>query len=184
MCRPPSGRVRRRACGLPYPASGRRSHPSVALHVCFLTGAPRRRRPGRCSPFHAPIPPASSGIRRWGGGGGDSPALHPGTDGRCASPVTLPVLGNWCFGRATANYVDRPQASLGSGDRPPLRTPAGDPTPITHVKLRTRAKSSTGFSLSKSVPGFKSGYLFSGCRLTSLIRGMDVLHIHPTSQER
>ena len=125
-------------------------------------------------------PAASDG----GGGGGDSPALHPGTDGHCASPVTLPVLGNWCFGRATANYVDRPQASLGSGDRPPLRTPAGDPTPITHVKLRTRAKSSTGFSLSKSVPGFKSGYLFSGCRLTSLIRGMDVLHIHPTSQER
>ena len=30
-----SGRVRWRACGLPYPASGRRSRPSVALHVCF-----------------------------------------------------------------------------------------------------------------------------------------------------
>jgi len=88
MCRlPSSGRVRRRACGLPYPASGRRSR-SVALHVCFLTGAPRRRRPGRCSPFHAPIPPASSGVRR--GGGGDSPARRPVADGRCASPVTLP----------------------------------------------------------------------------------------------
>ena len=46
------------------------------------------------------------------------------------------------FGRATADYVDRPQAALGSrhqpgtapgpaGDRPsPLRAPAGDPTPI------------------------------------------------------
>ena len=77
MCRPPSsGRVRRRTCGLPYPASGRRSRPSVALHVCFLTGASRRRRPGRCSPFHAPIPPASSGVRR--GGGGDSLACCPG----------------------------------------------------------------------------------------------------------
>ena len=42
-----SGGVRRRACGLLYPASGRRSRPSVALHVCVLTGAPRRRRPGR-----------------------------------------------------------------------------------------------------------------------------------------
>ena len=31
---PSSGRVRRRACGLPYPASGRRSRPSVALLLC------------------------------------------------------------------------------------------------------------------------------------------------------
>jgi len=83
MCRQPSsGRVRRRACGLPYPASGRRS-----LHV---GSAPRRRRPGRCSPFHAPIPPAFSSVRR--GRGGDSPACRPGADGRCASPVTLPRI--------------------------------------------------------------------------------------------
>ena len=47
------GRVRRRACGLPYPASGRGWRPSVSLHVCVLTGAPRRQRPGRCPPFHA-----------------------------------------------------------------------------------------------------------------------------------
>ena len=95
MCRPPStGRVQRRTCGLPYPASGRRSRPSVALHVCFLTGAPRRRRPGRCPPFHAPIPPATSTNCHCpaasDGGGGDSPARRPGADGRCASPVTLP----------------------------------------------------------------------------------------------
>ena len=31
---------------------------------------------------------------------------------------------------------------------------AGDPTPITQVKVRTRAKSITGFSLSKPVIGF------------------------------
>jgi len=86
------------------------------------------------------------------------------------------------FGRATADYVDRPQAALGShhrpgtaqgpaGDRPSsLRAPAGDPTPITQVKVRTRAKSTTGFSLSKPVPGFKTGYRFSGSRLTSLIQ--------------
>jgi len=67
MCRPPSSdHVRRRACGLSYPAFGRRSRPSVALHVCFLTGAPWRRRPGHCPPFHAPIYPSrlSSGVRR------------------------------------------------------------------------------------------------------------------------
>ena len=50
----------------------------------------------------------------------------------------------------------------------PLRAPAGDPTPITQVKVSTRAKSTTGFSLSKAVPGFKTGYRFSGSRLTSL----------------
>ena len=56
-----------------------------------------------------------------------------------------------------------------AGDRPsPLRAPAGDPTLITQVKVRTRAKSITGFSLSKAVPGFKTGYRFSGSRLTSL----------------
>jgi len=70
------------------------------------------------------------------------------------------------FGHATADYVDRPQAALGSclwlgtapgpaGDRPlPPSRPAGDPTPITQVKVRTWAKSTTGFSLSKPVPGF------------------------------
>jgi len=58
-----------------------------------------------------------------------------------------------------------------AGDRPylPLRALAGDPTPITQVKVRTRAKSITGFSLSKPVPGFKTGYRFSGSCLTSLV---------------
>ena len=149
MCRPlSSGRVRQRACGLPYPASGRRSRPSVA---------PQHRRPGRCLLFHAPIPPASSGVRR-GGGGSDSPAHRPGADSRCASPVTLPrTLPTGRVGCATAGYVDRLQAAMGSHHRPgtapgpacdrpsSLRAPAGDPTPITQVKVRTRAKSTTGF---------------------------------------
>ena len=162
MCRPPlSGRIRRRACGLPYPASSRRSRPSVALHVCFLTGAPWRRRPGRCSPFHASIPPASSGVRR-GEGGGDSPARRPGADGRCASPVMLPRTPRpfWaCHCRlcwSSAAGVGVPSSAGNgavSGQWSPL-PPAGDPTPITQVKVRTRAKSTTGFSLSKPVPGF------------------------------
>ena len=81
MCRPPSsGCVRWRACGLPYPASGRRSRTSVALHVCFLTGAPRRR-------FTRPSLPRSAASD--GGGGGDSSACRPGFDDRCAYPVTL-----------------------------------------------------------------------------------------------
>jgi len=84
------------------------------------------------------------------------------------------------FEHTTAGYVDHPQAGWGPvigrerrRVRPmmapaPFAPPAGDPTPITQVKVRTRAKSITGFSLSKPVPGFKTGYRFSGSRLTSL----------------
>ena len=65
----------------------------------------------------------------------------------------------------------RPGTAPGPADDRPstLRAPFGDPTPITQVKVRTRAKSITGFSLSKPVPGFKTGYLFTGSRLTSLV---------------
>ena len=68
----------------------------------------------------------------------------------------------------------RPGTAPGPADDRPstLRAPAGDPTPITQVKVRTRAKSITGFSLSKPVPGFKTGYRFTGSRLTSLVRGV------------
>jgi len=63
----------------------------------------------------------------------------------------------------------RPGTAPGMADDRPstLRAPAGDPTPITQV--RTRAKSITGFSISKPVPGFKTGYRFSGSRLTPLL---------------
>ena len=66
----------------------------------------------------------------------------------------------------------RPGTAPGPADDRPstLRAPAGDPTPITQVKVCTRAKSITGFSLSKPNPGFKTGYRFSGSRLTSLIK--------------
>ena len=64
-------------------------------------------------------------------------------------------------------FCHRPGTAPGPvGDRP--SPPAGEPTPIT-VKVRTRAKSTTSFSLSKPVPGFKTGYWFSGSRLTSLV---------------
>jgi len=145
-----------------------------------LTGAPRRWRPGRCPPFHVPTPPATSTdcpAASNGGGGGDSPTHRPGADVRCASPVMLPPYhppGR--FERATADYVDRPQAAMGSHHRPGTapgpacdRAPAGDPTPITQVKVRTRVKSTTGFSLSKPVRGFKTGYQYSCSRLTSLL---------------
>ena len=105
-------------------------------------------------------------------------------------PLRFPVPSPGRFGHTTAGYVDRPQAPMElrhrpgtapgpAGNRPsPLRAPAGDPTPITQVKVRTRAKSITGFSLPKPVPGFKTGYRFSGSRLTSL------LHLIPSNSSR
>ena len=91
MCRPPSSDGGPVVSYTQHPVSNR---VSFALHVCFLTGVPWRRRPGRCSPFYTPIPPASSGIRR--GGGGDSPARRPGAVvlPQSRSPVPSPaVLG-------------------------------------------------------------------------------------------
>jgi len=119
MCRPPSsGRVRGRACGLPHPASGWRSRPSVMLHVCVLTGAPRRQRRGRCPPFHAPTPPRRRPIvQRCPTGGREAVIPRPVVCGpmavalpRSRSPRTLPPDG---FERATAGYVDRQQMGWG-----------------------------------------------------------------------
>ena len=172
MCRPPSsGRVRRRACGLPYPASGWRSRPSARLRFDRCATAPETRPLPAISRTHPPATstdcPAVSDGRGW------FPARRPRANGRCTSPDR--------FQRATAGYVDRPQAAMESRHRPgtapgpaddgpsTLRAPAGDPTPITQVKVRTRAKSITGFSLSKPVPGFKTGYRFTGSRFTSLV---------------
>jgi len=65
----------------------------------------------------------------------------------------------------------RPGTAPGPADDRPstLRAPAGNATPITQVKVCTRAKSITGFSLSKLVPGFNTGYRFTGSRITSLV---------------
>jgi len=70
--------------------------------------------------------------RRPTGGGGDSPTRRPGADGHCASPVTLPRNPPVRFGRATADYVDRPQAALVSRHRPGTAPgPSGDrPSPL------------------------------------------------------
>jgi len=121
MCRPPSsGRVRMRACGLPHPASGWRSRPSVMLHVCVLTGAPRRRRRGRCPPFHAATPrdvDRLSSCPAVSDGRGEAVIPWPVVRGPMAVALpwsrslrTLPTDG---FERATAGYVDRPQTGWG-----------------------------------------------------------------------
>jgi len=95
---------------------------------------------------------------------------------RSRSPRTLHPGCFWarhcrlCWSSSGADGVPSSAGNgAGSGRWHPLRAPASDPTPITQVKVRTRAKSITGFSLSKPVPGFKTGYQFSGSCLTSLV---------------
>ena len=139
-----SGRVQRRACSLPHPASGRRSRPSVALHVWFWQVRHGARDPATARHFTCPSRP-----QRW-------PTVLRRPTGEAVIPRPI-VWGRWLllspgrFGCASAGYVDRPQAAIpssaGNGAGPasdhpsPLRAPAGDPTPITQVKVCTRAKS-------------------------------------------
>ena len=161
----------------PTPASGRRSRPSVALRCTsafwqVATALESRLLPA-VSRAHTTrdVDRLSSGVRPEG----EAVISRPVVRGpmaialpRSRSPVPSPGR----FGHTTAGYVDRPQAGwgpvIGRWSPLPLRAPAGDPTPIAQVKVHTRAKSITGFSLSKPVPSFKTGYRFSGSRLTSL----------------
>ena len=105
------------------------SLPRAARLLFDRCATARRWRPGRCSPFHAPIPPASSGVRR------EAVIPRPVVRGpmavvlpRSRSPVPPPGSS----GRATADYVDRPQAALGSRHRQGTALgPAGDcPSPF------------------------------------------------------
>ena len=175
MCRPPSsGRVRRRACGLPCPAS-RSAIASLrrAARLLFdrCATAPETRQLLAVSRAHP------SRVQRRPTGG---EAVIPRPVVRGPMAVVLPhtprpfwVCHCWlCWSSAGGDEVPSSAGNgAGSGwwSPLPLRAPAGDPTPITHVKVCTRAKSTTSFPLSKQVPGFKSGYQFSGCRLTSQI---------------
>jgi len=94
---------------------------------------------------------------------------------RSPVPSSRPFWARNCRPMLIIRRRDGVLSSAGNGARSgrwsplPLCAPAGDPTPITQVKVRTRAKLITSFSLSKPVPGFKTGYRFSGSRLTSLM---------------
>jgi len=136
MCRPPSsGRVRRRACGLPYPASGWRSRPSTRLLFDRCSTEPETQPLPGVSRAHPTrdVDRLFSGVCR--GGGCRWPLHFP-----ChAPPYPLPA----CFERATAGYVYCPQAAMGSRHR--LGTapgPASDrPSPFAPppaIQLRSR----------------------------------------------
>jgi len=126
-----SGRVRRRACRFPIPI------PGVLSAIAFPHRVPSH---GAADPVSARrfTRPSSRNVDRLFSG--DSAAHRLGADGRCASPSRFAM-----FGCATAGYVDRPQAEMGSRHRPgtapeagqrspPFMPPAGYPTPIMLVK--------------------------------------------------
>jgi len=119
--------------------AGWQSHRSVALHVCFLTGVPRRRRPGCCPPFCAPILLRRTAASDGGGWRFPGPPSRKPI-GHCASrsrSPSSPLPGR--FGHASpAMLIDRSGPRIGReqrwglvGDRPPPF--ADDPTPITPV---------------------------------------------------
>jgi len=79
------------------------------------------------------------------------------------------------FGRATADYVDRPKAALGSRHQPGTALgPAGDhpspPSPPARRRSRSNhaGKSSYSGEIDYRFLTFQTGYRFSGSRLTSL----------------
>ena len=128
--------------------AGWRSRPSVTLHVCVSTGAPRCRRPSHCPPFCVPIRPRRRPIVQWHltGVGGDFPAHRPGADrplcfpGR--APLVAPSLGRfatfWAHHRPLCRSIDGASAGNSIGGRPAIAphlcAPVGDPTLVTPVK--------------------------------------------------
>ena len=60
-----SGRVQRRACGLPYPASGRRSHPPSPSQHVFRHVRHGARDPAAARRFTCPIRPRRRPIVQW-----------------------------------------------------------------------------------------------------------------------
>jgi len=154
--------------------------PSIRLAIASLCHAARLRF-DRCatapemqplpaiSCAHPPPPATSTDCPVVSDGRGEAVIPRPVVRGpmavalpRSRSPRTLPLtvlsaqLPAMLIVHRRRWSRHRPGMAPGPADDRPstLCTPAGDPTPITQVKVRTRAKSITGFSLSKPVTGF------------------------------
>jgi len=145
-------------CCLPYPASGWRSRPSARLLFDRCAMAPETQLLPAVSRAHA----LRDVDRLFGvlrpGGSGDSPAPSSAVPMAAAlspsrSPVPSPrpfwARNCWLCWLSAGGYGVPSPAGNGAGSGRwsplPLRAPAGNPTPITQVKVRTRAKSITGF---------------------------------------
>jgi len=134
------------ACGLPYPAAGRRSSPPVAFPACVSTHVPRRWIPGHCLPFCTPIRPRCRlTVQRRPTGAGCIP--QPAIRGRSA--IALPWSRSPCshFPRPFCDVsvhhcwlcqsIDGVSASARNSVEGRLAIPrpiASDPTPIALVK--------------------------------------------------
>jgi len=140
-CRPIAWLHTTAGLGSPMGA-GRQSCPPVAIHICVLTGAPWRRRPGHCPPATSTDCPAASD---GGEGHGDSLARCPGTDQPLCSPGRAPseaLSGHFAtFGarhhrlcRSSAGGDGVP-ASAGNSvrDRPAIDPPAFAPLPVIQL---------------------------------------------------
>ena len=128
---------------------------SVALHLSFLTGTPRRRRPDRCSPFHAPIPPASSGVRRRGEAVIPRPTIrgpmavvlprscspYPHTPAVLGAPLpAMLIVRRQRWGPVIGRERRRVRPAIAPSPRSPTaEAQAADHSLITSVRLSARA---------------------------------------------
>ena len=145
MCRPPSsGRVRRRACGLPYPASRlaiASLHRTARLLFDRCATAPDTRPLPAVSRTHSPTTSTDCPVVS---DGGQAVIFWPVVRGPMAAALPrsrshVPSPGR--FGRTTAGYVDRPQAPMEFRHRPGTApVPAGDTpfAPPPAIQLRSR----------------------------------------------
>jgi len=138
MCRPPAVSAYHPAASDGGPVVSHTRHPvgncappPVAFPACVSTRVPQRR----CLPFHAPIPPATSTDCSAASDGGQVVILRPVVRGLMA--VVLP-------------QSRFPVPSPGR-----FGCPAGDPTPIMQVKVRTRAKSRVSIGIATLIQGMR-----------------------------
>ena len=133
-----------------HPGAGRRSRPPVALHVCFLTGAPLRRRSGRCPPSCLPILPQRRPIvqrrptGREEGRHGDSPARRPRADRPLHVPGRAPPVASSRFATFLVRHsrlcwsIDRVPALAGNSMGTGRRSPPPPLAPPQAIQLRSR----------------------------------------------
>ena len=136
---------------------------SVALHVCFLTGAPRRRRRGCCPPFHARIPPATST---------DCPAVSDGRGVVIPRPVVRgPIAVALPRSRSPRPFWARNcRPMLIVQERRRVRPMIAPPPsrPLRRSNSDHPGKSTYSGEIDYRFLTFQTGYRFSGSRLTSL----------------
>ena len=102
------------------------ARPSLRKITTAVATAPQTRPLPAVSRAHPPrdVDRLSSGVRREGRGGGDSPARRPRADGRCTSPVALPPYPPpWRFWARNCRLCWSSADGMGSCHRPGTTAP-------------------------------------------------------------